>query len=285
MEPQVFDLLVFLVGNRNRVVSKNDLLTAVWERMVFASRINAARRIIGDSGEQQRLIRTTIGKGVRFVGTVQERQATAEPTIAIPPRLSMIVLPCQSQHRSGAAILHRWHHRPDNRSVAPCGHASHLVQYAFSYRNKQLDTKQIGRELGVRYVMVGSVRRSGNKIRITAQLIDAETDAHLWAERIDGDTAHPFALGDQITSRIAVALNIRLVAAEAARRIENPDAFDYFMRGRAAVLARPVTRDNRTEASYLFERALALDPWFTEAQSWLAMMLASRVIIGWAINP
>ncbi len=98
MEPQVFDLLVFLVANRDRVVSKDDLLTAIWGGRIvsdstLASRINAARRIIGDSGEQQRLIRTTIGKGVRFVGAVLHQQAAAEPAISIPPRLSIIVLP------------------------------------------------------------------------------------------------------------------------------------------------------------------------------------------------
>lgn len=290
MEPQVFDLLVFLVGNRDRVVSKDDLLTAVWGRIVseltLASRINAARRIIGDSGEQQRLIRTTIGKGVRFVGAVQERQATAEPTISIPPRLSMIVLPFanlstdpeQQYFTDGITEdLTTDLSRLAGMLVISCN-------TAFTYRNKQVDTKQIGRELCVRYVLEGSVRRSGNKVRVTAQLIDAETDAHLWAERFDGDTADLFALQDQITSRIAVALNIQLVAAEAARQMENPDALDYSLRGRA-MLARPVTRDNRAEVIRLFERALGLDPWCVEAQSWLATVLASHVMIGWADLP
>src|SRR5271169_3367007 len=94
---------------------------------------------------------------------------------------------------------------------------------AFTYRNKPVDTKQIGRELNVRYVLEGSVRRSGNQVRINAQLIDAETDAHLWAERFDGDTGDLFALQDEITSRIAVALNSELIAAEAARASAHPD--------------------------------------------------------------
>ena len=88
---------------------------------------------------------------------------------------------------------------------------------AFTYRNKPVDTKQIGRELGVRYVLEGSVRRSGNQVRVNAQLIDAETDAHLWAERFDRDTGDLFALQDEITSRIAIALNLELIGAEAAR--------------------------------------------------------------------
>src|SRR5215472_14040554 len=98
---------------------------------------------------------------------------------------------------------------------------------AFTYQGKRFDTKQIGRELGVRYVLEGSVRRSGNRVRVNAQLIDAATDAHLWAERFDGDTSDLFALQDEITTRIGSALGIELIAAEAARPTDNPDALDY----------------------------------------------------------
>jgi len=149
---------------------------------------------------------------------------------------------------------------------------------AFTYRNKPVDTKQIGRELGVRYVLEGSVRRSGNKVRVNAQLIDAETDTHVWAERFDDDFADLFALQDEITSRIAVALNLGLVDAEAARPAEHPDALDYILRGRAIAYGTPPTRDNYAEAISWFERALALDPRSVEAQSLLANWLAGRVL-------
>ena len=129
----------------------------------------------------------------------------------------------------------------------------------------------------MRYVLEGSVRRSGNQVRVNAQLIDAETDAHLWAERFDRDTGDLFALQNEITSRIAVALNLELIGAEAARPTEHPDALDYILRGRAA-LSKPPTRDNYAEAISLFERALALDPRSVEAQSWLASALAGRVL-------
>jgi adenylate cyclase len=141
----------------------------------------------------------------------------------------------------------------------------------------RLRWRQIGRELCVRYVLEGSVRRSGDKVRVSAQLIDAESDAHLWAERFDGDTADLFTLQDEVTSRIAVALNLELAAAEAARPAEDPDAFDYILRGRAAELKTP-SRDNRAEAIGLFERALAIDPRSVEAQSRLAHQLVSRVL-------
>ena len=152
---------------------------------------------------------------------------------------------------------------------------------AFTYRNKPVATKQIGRELGVRYVLEGSVRRSSNQLRINAQLIDAATDAHLWTERFDRDTGDLFALQNEITSRIAVALGSELVIAEVARPTEHPDALDYILRGRAARL-KPPSRENRAEAIRMFERALALDQQSIAAQSWLASALSARVISGMA---
>jgi TolB-like protein/class 3 adenylate cyclase/Flp pilus assembly protein TadD len=148
---------------------------------------------------------------------------------------------------------------------------------AFTYKDKPVNAKQVGRELCARYVLEGSVRRSGNRVRVNAQLIDAETDVHIWAERFDGDTGDLFALQDEITSRIAVALDLELVGAEAARPTEHPDALDYILRARAARL-KPPTRENRAEAISLFERALALDPQSVEAQSRLATALAARVL-------
>ena len=154
---------------------------------------------------------------------------------------------------------------------------------AFTYRNKPVDAKQIGRELGVRYVLEGSVRRSGNQLRVNAQLIDAETDAHLWAERFDRDTSDLFALQDEITSRIAVAVDGELVSAEAARPTANPDALDYMLRGRAAY-SKPA-RENYTEAVRLFEKALALDPSSVAAQTWLASTFVGRVLNGMSDDP
>ena len=148
---------------------------------------------------------------------------------------------------------------------------------AFTYQDKRVDTKQIGRELGVRYVLEGSVRRSGTQLRVNAQLIDAATDAHLWAQRFDGHVTDPFALQDEITSRIAVALNLQLVTAEAGRTAEQPDALDCILRGRA-VMNKPNTRETHAEAVSLFERALALDPQSVQAQSYLAQALAGRVL-------
>jgi TolB-like protein/class 3 adenylate cyclase/Flp pilus assembly protein TadD len=150
---------------------------------------------------------------------------------------------------------------------------------AFTYRGRPIDTKQIGRELGVRYVLEGTVRRSGNQVRVNAQLIDAESDAHLWAERFDRDAGDLFVLQDEITSHIAVTLDLELVTAEAARPIDHPEALDYIFRGRAAA-NKPPTRNTYAEAITLFERALALDPQSVETQS----LLAGSALMGRVLN-
>jgi TolB-like protein/class 3 adenylate cyclase/Tfp pilus assembly protein PilF len=148
---------------------------------------------------------------------------------------------------------------------------------AFTYQGKRVDTKQIGRELFVRYVLEGSVRRLGNQVHVNAQLIDAETDAHLWVERFDGDTADLFVLQDEVTRRIAFALDVQLINAEATRKIDDPDALDCILRGRAAE-AKPPTRDTYGEAIGWFEQALALDPESSQAQSLLADVLVGRAL-------
>jgi TolB-like protein/DNA-binding winged helix-turn-helix (wHTH) protein len=148
---------------------------------------------------------------------------------------------------------------------------------AATYRKKSVDTKQIGRELGVRYVVEGGVRRSSNKVRVTAQLIEAETDALVWAEQFDGDVGDLFALEDDIARRIAIALGIELIDIEAARPTVHLDTFDYILRG-AAVMNAPKTRKTYAEAISLFGRALTLDPQAVEAQSLSGIFLAGRVM-------
>jgi TolB-like protein/class 3 adenylate cyclase/Flp pilus assembly protein TadD len=150
---------------------------------------------------------------------------------------------------------------------------------AFTYRNKPVDTKQIGRELGVRYMLEGSVRRSGDRVRVTAQLIDADTDAHLWAERFDREIDDLLVVQDEITRQIAQELNTKLIANEAARPTKHPDALDYILRGRAEML-KPNTRKAFADAIGFFERALALDPRSVEAQIRLAEALARRALDG-----
>src|SRR5215470_11335919 len=148
---------------------------------------------------------------------------------------------------------------------------------AFTYRNKPIDIRQIGRELKVRYVLEGSIRRSGDHIRCNAQLIDAESDSHIWAERFDLLADDLLWLQDEVTCRIAIALDLELVKLEAARPSENPDAFDYILRARAAY-NRDSARERFAETISLCESALALDPASIQARTLLAETLAGRVL-------
>jgi hypothetical protein len=149
---------------------------------------------------------------------------------------------------------------------------------AFTYKDKPVNAKQIGRELGVRYVLEGSVQRSGDRVRVNSQLIDAETDTHLWAALFDRVAGDLFTLQNEIAGRIAIALNAEILAAEAARSAEtSPDALDYILQGRAA-LAQPPGLDSYGEAIDSFERALALDLHSIEAKGWLANALVARVL-------
>jgi TolB-like protein/DNA-binding winged helix-turn-helix (wHTH) protein len=151
---------------------------------------------------------------------------------------------------------------------------------ALTYRNKPIDAKQIGSELGVRYVLEGSLERSGDRVRVNAQLIDAATDTHLWADRFDHKITDLFELQNEITGRIAFTLQLELVVAEANRPAEHPDALDYIFRGREFFFGRSPTRENLQNAISLYEQALRLDPQSAEAKTYLAGALVNRVNFG-----
>ena len=231
---------------------------------------------------------STLGIGKPSDRTIASlaRQSTAPVTSAISqppiaPRLSIVVLPFANLSND-----------PDQQYFADAitedlttdlSRRAHMfvisANTAFTYRNKPVDTKQIGRELGVRYVLEGSVQRSANRVRVTAQLIDANTDAHLWADRFDRDIGDLLTLQDEVTRRLANSLGIELIGREATRRTDNPDALDYILRGQAARY-RPNSREGYAEAVSLFEHALTLDPQSVEAQAQLANALVGRVLDG-----
>jgi TolB-like protein/Flp pilus assembly protein TadD len=279
--PQVFDLLDYLIRNRERVVSKDDLISAVWNGRIVSdaaltTRLNAARSAIGDTGEKQRLIRTLPRKGFRFVGTVREAQRpviapvgsaqsgeTAQ-TSPSPPRLSIVVLPFanlssdpeQDYFIDGVT---------ENLTTDLSRIDGLLViarNSAFSYKGKAIDVRQVAHELNVRYVLEGSMQRSGKRLRVNVQLIDAESRKHLWAERFDKPVADLFDMQDEIVSRLAHSLGAQLIVAEArqAERSSHPDAIDLFFQGTARFYKGPMTPEHMTQARGFFERALAIDP-------------------------
>jgi TolB-like protein len=210
---------------------------------------------------------------------VRERQDVGEPVISGAPRLSIVVLPFTNLSNDPEQ-----QYFADGITEDLTTDLSRIADMfviarntAFTYKGKSIDAKQLGRELGVRYLLEGSVRRSGQQVRVNAQLVDAETGAHLWAERLDRDMGDLFRLQNEITGQIARALQFELVIADAGRLTEHPDVLDYVLRGRAAWW-KSNYGTNFAEALDLFERALALDPRAVEAQIWLALMLINRVL-------
>ena len=269
---RAFDVLLTLIEANGAVVDKDELVSRVWPGRIIEegnlrAQIRALRIALADRG----LIRTVAGRGYQFTAEVRSRgvrdqapmeQEVTDPAPAVAPRLSIVVLPFinlsddREQQYFADGITEDL--TTDLSRLADMSVISRNT--AFTYRNRPADTKQIGRELGVRYVLEGSVRRSGTQVRVTAQLIDAETDTHLWADRLDSDAGDLFALQNEITSRIAIALDLELVGAEAARAIVQPDALAYILRARALYLGRVPTRYNYAEQITLYERALALVP-------------------------
>lgn len=299
--PQVFDLLLLLVSNRERVVSKDELLSAVWSGRIVSestitSHINAVRKAIGDTGEQQRLVRTVPRKGYRFVGEiipcdspVNVPEAPAIPevatTLVLPEKPSITVLPFQNL--SGDPEQDYFADGIVEDIITALSRLRWLFVIArnssFTYKGSAVDARGVGQELGVRYVLEGSVRKSGNKIRITGQLIDACSGTHLWAERFEGLLDDIFELQDQVAESVVGAIAPQLERAEIERAKRKPtdslDAYDYYLRGTAKLHIG--TREAIEQALALFYRAIELDPEFASAYGMAAWCHFWRKLNGW----
>ncbi|MGA8390334.1 MAG: winged helix-turn-helix domain-containing tetratricopeptide repeat protein [Pseudolabrys sp.] len=237
IEPQVFDLLVHLVRNHDRIVTKDELIETVWKgraisEAALSSRISTARRAIGDCGAEQKLIRTLNKRGFRFVGAVQAAGKTAIPVaqrgsrrgleslaFTWSDRASIVVLPFQNisgdpeqeyladgitEDITTGLSRQQWFSVVDRNS-------------SFARKGEAVDIRKLACELGARYVLEGSVRTAGGHIRVTAQLIDATKRIHVWADRHDSAVADIFRRQDDITNRIVDSVRSQLVMAEAMR--------------------------------------------------------------------
>jgi TolB-like protein/Flp pilus assembly protein TadD len=301
VEPRVFDLIVYLVVNRGRVVSRDDLLSSVWGGRIVSesalrSCINAARSAIGDTGDAQRLIKTLARKGIRFVGAVQEDDKPAvaaateptadEPALPLPDKPSIAVLPFvniskdpeQDYFADGMAedII---------TALSQCSWLFVIARNSsFTYRGRTANVRQIGRELGVRYVLEGSVRRAGDRLRFAVQLVDATSGAHIWANRFDGEMSDVFELQDRISESVVGAIEPRLHRAELERLKRKPaaslDAYDLFLR--AQQLEYEFTDESYAAAIEYLDQALAIDPAYAPAIALKAYCFAERRVQGWA---
>jgi len=277
LEPQVFDLLLYLIHNRDRVVSRDDLIAAVWHGRIvsesaLSTRINAVRSAIGDTGEAQRLIKTLPRKGLRFVGTVREEHSAVDigllqlssddavrPSIAVLPfeNLSGDV---EQDYFSDGIVEDITTALSRNRAFFVIARNS-----SFTYKGKSVDSKRIARELGVRYLLEGSVRKSAGRVRVTGQLIEAASGRHLWADRFDGDMAEIFELQDQIVTRVVGAIAPQLERAEIERAkrstTADPAAYDLYLRGLDGW--NRWTKEGNAIALRLFYAAIEKDPDFS----------------------
>ena len=303
--PQVFDVLDYLIRNRERVVSKDDLVTAIWEGRIISdaaltTRLKAVRSAIGDNGERQRLIKTLPRKGFRFVGRVQEEQgpgATLDARAPVEPLNPVLALP---DNPSIAVLAFTNMSGDPEQEYFADGMVEDIItglsrfrwlfviarNSSFTYKGRSVDVKQVGRELGVRYLLEGSVRRSANRVRIAGQLIDASSGAHLWADRFEGAFEDVFALQDQVTASVVGAIAPRLEQAEIERAGRKPaeslDAYDFLLRGQAK--AYKWTREETEDALRLFYKAIERDPDFSAAYAAAALCFNRRKIFGWVID-
>jgi TolB-like protein/Tfp pilus assembly protein PilF len=291
LRPKSFALLRYLVENAGRLASKDELIKAVWPDVVVSDEslahcVSEVRGALDD--DRQRIIRTVPRRGYLFAAAVSGAPAALHErtdTVATTPRLSIVVLPFTNL--SGAAEQDYF---VDGMTDDLTTELSRLPGFfviarnsAFCYKGKSQDVRQVGRDLGVRYVLEGSVRKSGQRVRVAAQLIDAESGAHLWADRFDRDISDLFELQDAITSELASALDVRLIEAESRRseRVANPDALDLVMRARAFV-NRGILATSYAAAIELYEKALALDPQNVLALAGLSDALAEKVTVFWS---
>ena len=291
--PQVFDLLDYLIRNRERVLSKDDLIAAIWEGRIVSdaaltTRINVARAAIGDSGEEQRLIKTLPRKGFRFVAAVREAPTAAaitetaaertRPALALPDKPSIAVLPFANlnadpeQEYFADGIV--------GDIITELSRFSELFVIArnssFQYKGRAVDVRQVGRELGVRYVLEGSIRRSGDRIRISAQLIETATGAHRWAENYDRKLEDVFAVQDDVVRTIAALLAAHVRKAETERTRGNPpnswQAYDYYLQAAESqiTLSFSFRLENLHEARRLLHQSLSVDAHYARSYALLS---------------
>jgi TolB-like protein len=305
--PQVFDLLDYLIRNREHVVSKDDLIGAIWKGRIVSetaltTRLNAARSVIGDTGEEQRLIKTLPRKGFRFVGMVHEGERpsgtaagsssyadSSRPALALPDKPSIAVLPFENM--SGDPEQQYFADGMVEEITTALSRFKWLFVIArnssFTFKGRAVDIKEIGRSLGVRYVLEGAVRKASGKVRITGQLIDAVTGAHIWADRFERDLTDLFALQDEVTVAVVSAIQPKLLQTEIAlaarRRPENLTAYDFFLR--AMPHFYQTSRESMAEAITRFHRALELDPRFGLVAALAAVCHVGNIFWSHAVDP
>ncbi len=303
IEPQVFELLCHLVERSDQFVSKDELFETVWQGKTvsdaaLSSRIKAARQAIGDTGTDQRLIRTLHGRGFRFVATVEKVDSAVDsgesgsavvdkdepltlpdkPSIAVLPFDNLSADPEQEYFADGLTedII---------TSLSKLSDMFVISRHStFVYKGMAKDIRKIAEDLGVGNVLEGSVRKSGDRVRITGQLVDAKTGKHLWAERYDRQLGDIFDLQDDITRDIVTALRVKLTEGDQIqlrrRGTDSVEAWESYCRGQFYL--RRFNKSDNDQAKLALEKVVATDPKFVSAWSHLAWVHYIDARGGWA---
>lgn len=307
VEPQVFDLIAHLARNRDRVVSKDELIEAIWggriiSEAALSSRINAARRAIGDTGQDQALIRTIHKRGFRFVVPVTEDEAAASapaPTLAqaqtqaqpappgaLPPpgRASIAVLPFANDSPEEDTEYFAYGLTEDIiRLLARYRWLTVLSRHStFPFRGRDRPAGETAAALGVKYLLQGAVRRRGERVRITADLIDATAGTQLWSEIFDHRLTDIFAIQDAMAEAIAAVIEPELASVEREAAARKPpdslDAWDTYQRGLFHLWG--FTAPGFAEAEASFRRAIAIEPGLARAHAALSYVNLQQAMLG-----
>jgi len=299
---RAFDLLAVLVRRSGNVVSKEDLLAEVWPGTIVEEnnlqvQISALRKALGDGPEGSRYLLTVPGRGYRFVGRVEgavvqasssalpQEAAPSGALLPLPDKPSIAVLPFVNM--SGDPEQEYFAMGMAEEIITALSRCTSLFVIArnssFTYMGRAVDVREVGQELGVRYVLEGSVRRGGNRLRITGQLIDASTGAHIWADRFDGDFSDVFELQDRITEKVVAAIQPKLQFAEIERlkykRVADLNAYDHLLR--AQQLEHEFTEESLDKALDHLRLALAIEPAYAPAMALAAYCYGEKRFQGW----
>src|SRR6516162_531176 len=300
---RALEILAVLADRQGHLLTKDEMMAAAWPGTVvddnnLAVQISALRRILDRDRAEGSCIQTVPGRGYRFVASVTRIAAEAHANAALvlpgavpplPDKPSIAVLPFANM--SGDPAQEYFADGMVEEIITALSRIRWLFVIArnstFTYKGEPIDVSQVGRELGVRYILEGSVRRAGGRVRITAQLIDASDRTHLWADRFEGSLEDVFDLQDKVASTVAGVIEPTLQAAETARSRSRPTtdltAYDLFLRALAHSLS--YERDQLTQAVDLLQQVIERDPLYGPALALAAHCHRNFAVMNWTEDP
>lgn len=288
-EPKVLDLLLYLIRHRDRAIDKNELQDEVWSGTIVTEAsvtrcIMKARRSIGADANQAGAITTVRGHGYRFAVPVVEIGESAQesrPVLTVPDKPSLVVLPFVNLSNDPAQEYFSEGITEDIITELSRFRSLFVIgrQSAFSYKGRSLTTREIANELGVAYVVDGSLQRSGDRIRVTVRLVDTTSDTQIWAERYDRDIEDVLLVQEEVATTVAATIGGRVEATRGRQRIDKTALESYDCLLKAQALYYDFSKQANAEARDLLERAIEIDPNNARA---LAILAAVHSMDSWS---